>query len=125
MAYEKTTWATGDVITAEKLNHAEDGIASANDSGKIEIVSEQGEISASYNDLVAWITAGITPFLIAPVNAAVGDPFNTVMYLSQYRPVEGGYYASFSNVSLDENGEPKSTIIPLFSATADGHMIVD
>lgn len=26
MAYVKQTWATGDVITAEKLNHMEDGI---------------------------------------------------------------------------------------------------
>ena len=27
MAYEKQAWATGDTITAEKLNHMEDGIA--------------------------------------------------------------------------------------------------
>ena len=27
MAYEKQTWATGDIITANKLNHMEDGIA--------------------------------------------------------------------------------------------------
>jgi hypothetical protein len=26
MAYEKQTWQTGDIITAEKLNHMEDGI---------------------------------------------------------------------------------------------------
>lgn len=29
MAYEKQTWQTGDVITQEKLNHMEDGIADA------------------------------------------------------------------------------------------------
>lgn len=29
MSYEKQTWATGDVISAEKLNHIEDGIESA------------------------------------------------------------------------------------------------
>lgn len=27
MSYEKTTWKKGDVITAEKLNKIEDGIA--------------------------------------------------------------------------------------------------
>ena len=27
MSYTKTTWATGDVITAEKLNNIEDGVA--------------------------------------------------------------------------------------------------
>lgn len=26
MSYEKNTWASGDVITAEKLNHMEDGV---------------------------------------------------------------------------------------------------
>lgn len=26
MAYEKQTWSTGDTITAEKLNHIEDGL---------------------------------------------------------------------------------------------------
>lgn len=29
MAYTKTTWATGDVITADKLNNAEEGIEAA------------------------------------------------------------------------------------------------
>lgn len=33
MAYEKQTWTTGDVITQEKLNHMEDGIAGAGSSG--------------------------------------------------------------------------------------------
>ena len=28
MSYTKQTWATGDVITASKMNHMEDGIAS-------------------------------------------------------------------------------------------------
>lgn len=29
MSYNKTTWATGDIITAAKLNNMEDGIADA------------------------------------------------------------------------------------------------
>lgn len=28
MSYEKQTWNCGDVVTADKLNHMEDGIAS-------------------------------------------------------------------------------------------------
>lgn len=28
MSYTKQTWYTGDIITADKLNHMEDGIAS-------------------------------------------------------------------------------------------------
>ena len=29
MAYTKNTWVTGDIVTSEKLNHMEDGIANA------------------------------------------------------------------------------------------------
>lgn len=38
MAYEKNTWASGDVVTSAKLNHMEDGIA---DSGGIVTVKMQ------------------------------------------------------------------------------------
>ena len=38
MSYEKQTWANGNVITAEKLNHMEDGIASGG-SGGVLVVS--------------------------------------------------------------------------------------
>lgn len=33
MAYEKQTWECGETITAEKLNHIEDGIADASNGG--------------------------------------------------------------------------------------------
>ena len=33
MSYEKQTWTTGETITAEKLNHLEDGVASAGSGG--------------------------------------------------------------------------------------------
>ena len=33
MAYEKQNWNNGDVITAEKLNHIEDGIAEGGSGG--------------------------------------------------------------------------------------------
>lgn len=33
MAYTKQTWATGDVVTANKLNHMEDGIAEGGTGG--------------------------------------------------------------------------------------------
>lgn len=37
MSYEKQTWATGDVITAEKLNHIESGIYN-NSERRVEII---------------------------------------------------------------------------------------
>ena len=37
MSYTKQTWETGDVITADKLNHMEDGIADAGGGGALTI----------------------------------------------------------------------------------------
>ena len=68
MSYEKQTWAMGDVITAERLNHMEDGIKaqqsieyntatptsdglmSAADKSKLDEL-ENNTFSGSYNDL--------------------------------------------------------------------------
>lgn len=35
MAYTKQTWQTGETITADKLNHMEDGIADGSGSGSV------------------------------------------------------------------------------------------
>jgi hypothetical protein len=44
MAYTKNTWADGDVVTSEKLNHMEDGIANS------ENVFIVGGVSLGEND---------------------------------------------------------------------------
>ena len=44
MAYEKNTWVTGDIITEEKLNHMEDGIAGAGGSDYLfEIITNEND----------------------------------------------------------------------------------
>lgn len=40
MAYEKQTWTTGEVITEEKLNHIEDGLAEAGQTSYFDIHSD-------------------------------------------------------------------------------------
>lgn len=42
MAYEKQTWNTGDVITEEKLNHIEDGIANGGSGCGVLTASSDG-----------------------------------------------------------------------------------
>lgn len=39
MSYSKQTWANGDVITAEKLNHIEDGVYANSQSGGMVVVA--------------------------------------------------------------------------------------
>ena len=52
MSYTPTTWATGDVITATKLNNMEQGIASAGGGGPIVVdVSESGVLSKTWQEI--------------------------------------------------------------------------
>ena len=48
MAYTKHTWATGEVITAGRLNNMEDGIA---DAGGVMVFSETHDEQADLNTL--------------------------------------------------------------------------
>ena len=36
MSYTKNTWQTGDIVSSEKLNHMEDGIADAQNGYTVE-----------------------------------------------------------------------------------------
>ena len=56
MSYTKNTWANGDVITAAKLNHMEDGIEGAGGGGGYDAV-----IIVSYDEeeqLIATVESG-------------------------------------------------------------------
>lgn len=57
MAYTKQTWATGDTITAAKLNHMEDGIAAA---GRIMFInSTSGKLDKTVREIYDAMTQGI------------------------------------------------------------------
>ncbi len=75
MAYEKHTWACGEVVTAEKLNQMEDGIADVSecceqahadieeikeqlDGGSVEIVSFASATDEQFAAMVAALDAG-------------------------------------------------------------------
>ena len=53
MSYEKQTWTTGDIITAEKLNHMENGIENGSDIFLVNFNMSGGEYSAdkTYEEL--------------------------------------------------------------------------
>lgn len=65
MAYEKNTWATGDVVTSMKLNHMEDGI----EAGCSPIVrttltgEDQYTCANTFDEIKAMIDAGTAPLL--------------------------------------------------------------
>ena len=63
MSYEKQRWQSGDTITAGKLNHIENGIASGKNILLSETITVDGDneihtLNATYNEMVSTITNG-------------------------------------------------------------------
>ena len=75
MSYTKQTWQTGDVITAEKLNHMEDGIGS-DEVGNFLIKFTPtspitGTIDKTYSEIIAAIQNGQIPI----INTFISDEY--------------------------------------------------
>lgn len=67
MAYTKTNWQTGDTITAEKLNHAEQGIADASGlTGEITWDEQTGDgtLTLTYSQIKNAILSAKEVFII-------------------------------------------------------------
>lgn len=62
MSYTKQTWATGDIITADKMNHMEDGIADSGGGGAFLInISDDGgryTLSKTWKEIKDALTSG-------------------------------------------------------------------
>lgn len=128
MSYEKYTWQTGEVITADKLNHMEEGILVGN-MFLVEYNASDGEINASYNQLIDKINDG---YLIG-IYAITSE--STYGYASLYVltnlsydtevPNDPSYSAVFASIaekaeSLD--GEGVSIVMVFTSHDADADM---
>lgn len=109
MAYEKQTWVTGEVITKEKLNHMEDGIAN---NGGILFLHEDtaGVLDKTWNEINTALRNGQLIFVLKTeetfINwlfvgcAAIGR--NNVYYLSAL----DSEAESYSFDTDDPNGYP-------------------
>lgn len=111
MGYEKQTWQTGDVITANKMNHMEDGIAGV--GGSVLVVRATNDTDNSqyildttwrqiYN---AFLSNGCV-VLADPVSN--GEQYKTIEELFFY-PNDSQYTVIFlgdSYTTNSENGYP-------------------
>ena len=113
MAYTKTTWATGDVVTSAKLNHIEDGIANASGSGtlviRVNFVDENDVLDKTWKEIFDVIKSGTFAFVLgggeneafcAPVTLVSNNDDETFIV----EVLEGTEIASYTTDS--ENGYP-------------------
>lgn len=84
MPYEKQTWTNGDLMTASKLNHIEDGLAalSAAPSGGVVVIPavvENGAysyIAKTPNEIKAYFDSGVLPVIYFPVITGQIDTYS-------------------------------------------------
>lgn len=99
MAYEKHTWETGEMITAEKLNNIEDG---CNDTKQliVHLTEQTGAwsftIDKTYDDVAEFIYKGNYNVLLVGLNNIAGG---TVHHLAK---INYGNYEKYGGISQIE-----------------------
>ena len=145
MAYTPTVWVTGDVITAVKLNKAENGIAAASvaelpsvsdtDEGKVLTVDSSGDWVAAASHVVLSVTidnedtlhlgkswddlkglSGIPVFAQFDISETDQNRY----FLARLYADNGSYFAAF--VSADANRQP--AIVTFSAVTASAELVV-
>ena len=102
MAYSPTNWKNGDIVTADKLNKLENGVAAC---GVLIVNDTEGVLDKTYAEIVS---AG---FAVAKVEQ---DGFVLLVPLTEYGEDSGDYVVVFNNagyITDSENGYPVAPAI--------------
>ena len=106
MSYEKQTWNTGDIITAEKLNHLEDGVGSGDLFYIVTFsdVSKEGSTSYVSDKTYAQIKAAYDAGKIIIGRYASGGYFKTYVDVREDREGDGGFEFTNIGIVLEDTG---------------------
>lgn len=63
MSYTKQTWATGDTVTATKLNHMEDGIAGAGGGIVLDLVDRDTPLTMTFEEIADALSSGTNVYI--------------------------------------------------------------
>lgn len=119
MAYIPTEWETGDVITAEKLNKAEQGIAAASSGGTLILsMTWDGSVctlDGSYDDIVAAKSS----MIICQGDYVEEDGTLERYYLTSAYVESDVYYAEFMSF---EAGAEAPTLLKFSANSSSGDL---
>ena len=122
MSYDKQNWQTGDVITANKLNHIEDGIA--NGGGVVVVhVTEEDDVftlDKTWNELQELLASGA---LVATVQEDSG--FTTMQFLSEAHSFNGTYAVAFVGAVITPEWAGQTAVSVFSCESADGYPYVE
>lgn len=101
MAYEPTVWNTGDVISAEKLNKIENGLAAGGGLPVVHISKQSN--GYAINETYSELSDILGDKEIIPVNI---DTFNGSILGEIARIGEGAIYVQFSSINMVNFNDP-------------------
>lgn len=114
MSYSATTWSSGDVITAEKLNKIEQGISNKNIiSAPFICIADNYALNCSYNDIKNALLAnkkiylksndyGGAYYLLGKLLYTKSDNY----YSAYFRDSDTNFYAQSPTDVLRDSNEP-------------------
>ena len=94
MSYEKQTWTTGEVITAGKLNHMEDGISGSGGSNALicEYDHDAGHTDKTFGEIKTALLSGKTVLLKTTEGSDSGTLSMGNFYEYRIGGSEGSHY---------------------------------
>ena len=110
MSYTTQTWATGDTVTASKLNHMEDGIAGAGGGIVLDLVDTSTPLTMTFEEIADAISSGTNVYIKYDTHedwstdystySVLGRVVKAYKYDTTYRIVAewGGTQGTISNV---------------------------
>ena len=138
MAYEPTTWKSGDTITSTKLNKIENGITNAGLVKTVDIIvtndGDTMELNCTWQQLYDWMNAGCLVLAKGGVTSTWNSfegtgseeyhhvaPILTVAH-SHFEAVGGEIEDSYVVSALIVDG-PSSGLIPFAAPASDEHPV--
>lgn len=112
MAYEKTTWAAGDVVTAAKLNNLESGVANAGAS-IVSINLSTGALDIAAGDLFQAVKSGVV------IAQATGNNNGEYLYNCIGANVDSSGYYDFYFF------DPSGQLIRLTASSANDYPVAE
>ena len=101
MAYTPNVWKCGDIVTADKLNHMEEGIANAGGSGDVGYSCTEESVTLTDESVITTqqgnYSAGRLSYSGSITADTISVTFNGVEYTCQRMANDGDYGASYNS----------------------------
>lgn len=134
MAYTKQNWECGDLITADKMNHIEEGIEDASSGGGTEPLIVHSQVMTAEEMAEAELTGVVVALRLDTPTATIRQAFQSgrtvllnqndlwkmMIFVGTNNGIHRGMFAPDSNASVVDAWESPSSYTYLIKAISSG-----